>query len=110
MPLNLPRLQDELTKAFEEVLPTAFETALKETFPEKSKAGEEMAKQFGETIKNLVAEDLGKRIAGAIDYYIKNANIYGTIITVGGPFTQTAVIQSPAPITNGKVPCTLGII
>ena len=107
--LNPTRLESELKTAFEEVLPAAFETAIKETFPEKSKAGDKMAKQFGETIKDLVCADLAKRLAGAIDYYIKNANVYGTIITTGSPFTQTAVIQSPSPATNGKIPCSLGI-
>jgi hypothetical protein len=53
---------------------------------------------------------LADNIANAIDYYIKNMAITGTIITVGSPVTQTAVITSmPTPVANGKVPNTLGI-
>ena len=107
--LNVARLESELKQAFEEVLPPAFEEAVRAMMPNKSKDGEDKAKQFGETIKDLVCEDLAERIANAIDYYIKNANIYGTVITVGSPFTQTAVVQSPSPATNGKVPNSLGI-
>ena len=108
--LNPTRLESELKTAFEECLPGAFERAFMETMPEKSKAAEEKAKQFGETIKELLAEDLAKRIAGAIDYYVKNANVYGTIITMGSPFTQTAVVNTPSPVTGGKIPNQLGIM
>lgn len=110
--LNLSGLENDIIDAFKETLPDALEQALTETFPEKSKAGAEIAKKFGETITDLVAEPLGKRIASAIDYYVKSGSIKGTIITVGGPFTQTATL---APInlgnpTAGSIPNTLGII
>ena len=46
----------------------------------------------------------------AIDYYVKNMNITGTIITAGSPSTQVAKISpAPTPITGGKIPNTLGI-
>jgi len=49
-------------------------------------------------------------LAEAIDYYIKNADITGTIITVGNKFTQTAKINPPGtPVMGGKIPNTLGI-
>lgn len=110
--LNLSGLEQDITNAFKETLPGAFEQALSETFPEKSKAGSEMAKQFGETITELIAEPLGKRIASAIDYYVKSGSIKGTIITVGSMVTQTAVL-SPVNLGNpiaGSVPNTLGIV
>jgi hypothetical protein len=59
----------------------------------------------------LIAEPLAERLSTAIDYYIKSGCISGTIITVGGPTTQTATI-SPINLGNptaGKVPNTLGI-
>jgi hypothetical protein len=49
-------------------------------------------------------------MAQAIDYYTKNAQIFGTVITMGSPTTQTAMINStPMPATNGSIPNTLGI-
>ena len=107
--LNPTRLEEELKKAFEECFPSAFEKAFYETLPEKSEIGEKTAKQFGETITDLLAEDLAKRIAGAIDYYVKNISISGTVITIGSPFTQTAVINSPGPVVNGSIPNSLKI-
>lgn len=110
--LNLSGLEQDLKSAFDETLPGAFEVALQATFPEKSDAGNDMAKRFGEIINEQVAEPLAKRIASAIDYYIKSGAIKGTIITVGSMVTQTAVI-SPVNLGNptaGAVPNTLGIV
>lgn len=108
--LNVDTLESEIKKAFSETLPTAFEQAVRSTFPKDSKLGDEMAKQFGEIIDECVSESLAKRIAAAIDYYVKNAQIFGAIITTGGPFTQTAMVNSTSiPTTNGAIPNTLGI-
>ena len=109
--LNLSGLEADLKACFDETLPGAFEEAMLATLPQKSEIGDNMAKQFGETICDLLSESWAKRIASAIDYYIKSGSIYGTIITVGSPFTQTAVI-SPMNLGNpasGAVPNTLGI-
>ena len=110
--LNLTGLEKDITDAFKETLPGAFEQAMQETFPEKSAAGAEIAKKFGETITDLIAEPLGKRLASAIDYYVKSGSIKGTIITVGSMVTQTAML-SPVNLGNpiaGSVPNTLGIV
>ena len=110
--LNLQGLTNDIVSAFNDILPGAFEQALLQTFPEKSEAGAEIAKEFGETISNLISKPLGSRIASAIDYYIKTGSLKGTIITAGSPFTQTAVI-SPVNMGNpvaGAVPNTLGIV
>ena len=107
--LNENTLYREIKAAFNETFPTAFEHALKSTFAEQSEIGDEVAKQFGKSIDDAISDPLAKRLAAAIDYYVRNANIYGTIITVGSPVTQTAVISSPTPLTNGKIPNTLGI-
>lgn len=109
--LNLSGLEADLKACFDETLPSAFEEAMLATLPQKSEIGDNMAKQFGETICDLLSESWAKRIASAIDYYIKSGSIYGTIITVGSPTTQTAVI-SPMNLGNpasGSVPNTLGI-
>lgn len=107
--LKLSELEKSLTSAFEEVLPTAFEEALKVLMPETTKDGSTKFKKAGETFKELVSAELGERIANAIDYYVRNITIYGNLITVGSPTTHTCTINSPSPITNGKVPNTLGI-
>jgi hypothetical protein len=109
--LNLDGLKGDIQAAFNETLPSAFEQALRDLMPQESTDGNERAKKFGETVDKLVSEPLAARIASAIDYYIKSGSIYGTIITVGSPFTQTAVI-SPINLGNptaGAVPNTLGI-
>lgn len=94
---------------FDDLLPNAFAQALDETFSEKSKKGTEISKKFGETINELLSEDMSTQMAEIIDAYIKNANIHGTVITMGSAFTQTASINSPNVILNGKVPNTLKI-
>lgn len=103
-------LKQNLLDLFNETLPVAFEQAFLELMPEKTDAGSEAAKKFGETVKKLLAEQWAETIAQAIDYYVKNAQIFGTVITVGSPTTQTAMINStPMPATNGSIPNTLGI-
>lgn len=107
--LKVNELEKALTTAFEEVLPSALEEAFIHVLPCSSDDGNKKAKEFGQCISDMVSEPLGQRIANAIDYYIKNADIYGTVITVGSPSTQTAKIESPSPMVNGKLPNTLGI-
>lgn len=109
--LNVNKLQQEIKKAYDETLPGAFEQAFLQLVPQDSKDGKEKAKQFGETVNELISDPLSQRIAAAIDYYVKNAQIFGTIITVGSMVTQTAMVNStPTPAMNGKVPNTLGIM
>ena len=107
--LNVDNLQKSLQVAFEEVLPSAFEEVMRAMLPMQSADGDNKVKAVSNFVKDLISEDLSIRLANAIDYYIKNADIYGTNITVCSPSTQTAKIESPSPLTNGKVPNTLGI-
>lgn len=107
--LKVDTLQKQIQQAFEEVLPGALKQAMATTMPEKSKTGEKIIERFANTATDLIAEDLSTRLASAIDYYVKNADIYGTIITTGGPFTQMSMINSSGPLINGKVPNTFGL-
>lgn len=107
--LKIDKLQDEIKKAFDDTIPGALEQALQLTFPEKTATGDDIAKRFGETVNDLISEALAQRLAAAIDYHVRSADIYGTIVTVGSPITQTATIESPSAVVNGKVPNTLGI-
>jgi hypothetical protein len=103
-------LEQQLKDMFNQTIPVAFERAFLELFPEKTDAGDKQAKQFAKTIDDLLSEQWAKTIAQAIDYYVKNAQIFGTIITAGSPTSQVAVINStPVPVTNGAIPNTLGI-
>lgn len=107
--LKVAELEKALTRSLSEVLPSALEEAYKHILPVSSNKGNEMAKDFGQTISDLISEPLGQRFANAIDYYIKNADVYGKLITNGSPSTHMCSIESPSPLTNGKVPNTLGI-
>jgi len=108
--LNVATLKSQLQGAFEEILPGAFEQAMLCALPSKTAVGSDMAKNFGDTVCDLIAEPLAEALSSAIDYYVKNITIYGTILTTGTPVSQTAIITSPSPITNGKVPNSLGIM
>ena len=104
-------LKSQLKSAFSAYLPPALEQCLVNAAGVESDAVNEMAKNFADTFDDLVSEPLAESIANAIDYYVKNATITGTIITVGSMVTQTAQIApAPTPVTGGKIPNTLGIM
>lgn len=110
--LNSTALQTELQEIFDDIFPEAFEVALNSTLDYKSDDAEEKNKSMAGQLTEMLSAPLAQRLAGAIDHYIKSGQLFGTIITVGGEFTQTAVI-SPSPmgmVTSGKVPNTLGIM
>lgn len=108
--LNSTALKLQLQTGFSAIFKTAIETMMLNMFPETSNAGNEYAKRAADDFDKLVSDDLATLISTSIDAYIKNASITGTIITAGSPSTQTAKISSlPTPVSNGKVPNTLGI-
>lgn len=107
--LNSTKLCSDIQSAIEETLEPALKDAIKILFLQKSDEGDAIAEQFASTVTEQIAEPLGSRIGEAIHAYIKNISIYGTVITVGSPTTQTAVISPATPVTGGKVPNQLGI-
>jgi len=108
--LDKSLLKDDIQGAFEEVLPSAISHCILMTLPAPSDAGEEMAKNFADTLTEMIAEPIATRIADGIDAYVKCMSIQGTLITMGSPFTQTAqVLSLPMPALNGVVPMTLGV-
>lgn len=108
--LDVDKLKNEIQTAIQNTVIPAIERIELKRMPTSSKDGDAMAKDIADTFDELVSESLADIIANAIDYYIKNMNITGTIITVGSPVTQTAVIApAPTPITGGKIPNTFGI-
>ena len=108
--LNVDGLKDNIKQMIQDIVIPAIKEIELARQPNKSDIGEKQAEQIAETFDELVSEPLADNLANAIDYYVKNMAITGTIITVGSPVTQTAIITSmPTPVTNGKVPNTLGI-
>ena len=112
--LNPQNLENQIKNALEQYLPPAFENALKITMPIPTEAGDNMCKDnmckdFGQAISDQLSGPLASSLAAAIDYYVKNISIQGTILTTGSPVTQQAIIMSPSPITNGIVPNSLKI-
>lgn len=110
--LVVANLESQIKSALSNIIPKALERCkLNEYQSENSDKAKEMAKKFADEFDDLVSADLAKLIANAIDYYIKNAAIMGTIITVGSPVTQTApIVPAPSPVVAGKIPNTLGIM
>lgn len=108
--LNVDGLKDQIKQSIQEIIIPALVQIELLRCPQKSKLGDELAEQVANTFDELVTEPLAENLANAIDYYVKNISITGTIITVGSPTTQTASISSmKTPIVNGKIPNTLGI-
>lgn len=103
-------LKDQIKAALSNTIPPALEQCMLNSFGNESEAGRKVAEDFKNTFDEMVSEPLAESLAGAIDYYVRNADITGTIITVGSMVTQTAMISPPpTPITGGKIPNTLGI-
>ena len=100
-------LKQEIQDAFETLLPGAFKEALRAVQPQESKDGNEMAEKFGQVITDLLSEPLAQALASAIDYHVRSADVHGTVIV--NPYTHMARIDSPNPLTNGKITNTFGI-
>lgn len=108
--LNVDGLKDQIKEIIQSIIIPAFKQIELAKQPQKSEIGDKMADDLSNMLDELISDPLAENLANAIDYYVKNISITGTIITVGSPTTQTASISSmPTPITNGKVPNTLGI-
>ena len=108
--LKVDDLKSQIQSALSAYIPAAIQTCILNQQPQKSEQSTQMAREFAETFDKLVSEQLAESLANAIDYYIKNMDITGTIITIGSQFTQTAkIVPAPIPITAGKIPNTLGI-
>lgn len=108
--LNSEKLKAQLKDAMSMTIKPAIEQCFLNMFPETSEIGNSNAKEFAETFDSLVSEQLADLFATAIDSYIRNIAITGTIVTHGTRVMQTAHISSnKVPTVNGKVINTLGI-
>jgi hypothetical protein len=109
--LNQAKLKDSIQSALEDILQPALETAFSKVCPKDTNDGSSAAKNFGDTATELIAEPLAERLSAAIDYYVRNAHIFGTsmimgVSTVGGPTSQVQV--APLPITVTTMPVGMG--
>ena len=110
MALNISSLEDDIRKMIEETMPQLFEDAFKSVLPQETDEGNAIAKRFSKTITNGLSKQWPSRLAQTIDSYIKNIELYGTVLTTGGPTTQTAMINCVgSPVVNGGPPNTIGI-
>ena len=108
--LQVDDLKKQIQSGLTEIYKPAIERIVIMLFPEKSDLRDEMAKDISEAFDDMTSEPMAEVLANAIDYYVKNITITGTIITTGSPVTQTAqIVQSQAPVSAGKIPNTLGI-
>jgi len=108
--LKVNDLESQLKTALKNIIPPAIEQCKLAEYPMDSELGKSRAKAFADSFDELVSEQLAQLIANAIDYYVKNISITGTIITVGSMVTQTAMIApAPTPVVAGAIPNTLGI-
>jgi hypothetical protein len=108
--LDSNKLQKQLQQSIQDIIIPAIEQLELKRYPYKNQWSERNAKEISKLFDNLVSEPLAKVIADAIDCYIKNANVTGTIITTGSPTTQVARINpAGTPTMGGKIPNTFGI-
>ena len=108
--LKVNDLKHQIQIGLSGIYKPAFERVFNMMFPEKTEYGEELAKNMAETFDELTAEPLADLLANAIDYYVKNITITGTLITTGAPTTHTcSIVPAPNPVSAGKIPNTLGI-
>lgn len=108
--LDPDKLKDEILTGIRTTIVPAIERMELMKMPVTSEAGNELAKDVATAFDDIVSEPLAEILANAIDYYVKNISITGTIITNGSPTTHvTSISSTPVPSTNGKIPNTLGI-
>lgn len=108
--LNKNELQKQIQSSLEKNFKKACARAVEKLMPIPTENGKKRTEDFAETFTKIIADNLSVSLAEAIDYYVKNIELHGTVITVGSPTTQTALINcTPNPTVNGTVPNTLKI-
>jgi len=108
--LKVNDLQSQIKSALTDIYKPAIHDIFAMIFPQKTSYIEEMCNEVADTFDEMTSEPMAEMLATAIDTYIKNISISGTIITTGSPISQTAqILPSPTPIVAGKIPNTLGI-
>ena len=108
--LNKSELESQLKSSLHEHFKNACEQAVAKLMPVPTKNGDKRIQEFSECFTTIIEENISTCLAEAIDYYVKNIELHGTVITVGSPTTQTAKIDcTPNPTSNFAIPNCLGI-
>lgn len=108
--LKVNDLKTQIKAGLTNIYRPAIRRSVMMMFPNESEYAEELADDIAETFDELTSDQFADLLANAIDYYVKNITISGTLITSGSPTTHTcSIVASPTPITAGKIPNTLGI-
>lgn len=108
--LDVDTLTDQIYTGIQNVIVPAIKTMIRSGYPKNSDIGDEVSEEQSNVFDELVSKQFAEILANAIDYYVKNIAIEGTIITNGSPTTQVAKITAnKVPQVNGKIPNSLGI-
>lgn len=108
--LNLDALKTQIKNGLTEIYKPAVKQVILDLFVQRTEYGDELAEEISTTFDEITAEPFAELLSAAIDYYVRNISLSGTVITVGSPTTQTAYIApASSPQIAGKIPNTLGI-
>ena len=108
--LDVDTLTDQIYMGMKNIIVPTIKTMIRSGYPQDSSIGDEMSENQSKVFDDLASEQFAEILANAIDYYVKNMAIEGTIITNGGPTTQVArITANKIPQVNGKLPNSLGI-
>lgn len=108
--LNPDTLKENIEAGIRDIVCKATTECFKRSYPVESDIGNTTAENFGNNFNDLCAGPLADILASAIDSYVRQMELHGTVITTGTPTTQTAqIVASATPIVNGTVPNTVGI-
>ena len=103
-------LKDAIENGLKEIGKDALAQAWLAISPSKSDAAERTSENFAEAAMAVLSEPIAYILSSAISGYIKNAELYGEIVTVGPTGTQTAIVNSTStPTVNGTLINTIGI-
>ena len=103
-------LKTAIKNALTDIYKPAVEELVLGLLADKTTAGDEMAKGIAERFDAATSDQMADILSAAIDYYVRNISVTGTLITTGSPWIHTVSINAaPTPITAGKIPNTLGI-
>ena len=111
MALDQGKLKDHIKSAIEDIFQPALETAFSKVCPKDTNDGASVAKNFADTATELIADPFAERLSAAIDYYVRNAEVFGQcmilgIATVGSPAAQSQVV--PHMISIQTLPVGMG--
>jgi len=95
--LDQPGLKQQILDVLDSTIPEALEHAMYSTYGNTSERAKENAKKFAETFKDIAHDALAEGISAAIDYYVRNAEVFGQMLLVGIPTVGSPVSHTSLP-------------